>query len=153
MMNIEDIKTIMKLMAEYQLTEFSVEADGSNISIRRDAAAVAPVQALPAAVQVVPAAAASVAAPVAAPAPAAAPEKPAVTVESPLVGTFYSAPSPDAAPFVQVGDRVTPDTVICIIEAMKVMNEIKAEKSGVVKEIVAQNGQPVEYGQVLIILE
>ena len=62
-------------------------------------------------------------------------------------------PSPDAAPFVQVGDRVTPDTVICIIEAMKVMNEIKAEKSGVVKEIVAQNGQPVEYGQVLIVLE
>ena len=69
------------------------------------------------------------------------------------MGTFYSAPSPDSAPFVKVGDRVTPDTVICIIEAMKVMNEIKAEKSGVVKEIVAQNGQPVEYGQVLIILE
>ena len=69
------------------------------------------------------------------------------------MGTFYAAPSPDSAPFVQVGDRVTPDTVICIIEAMKVMNEIKAEKAGVVKEIVAQNGQPVEYGQVLIILE
>ena len=76
-----------------------------------------------------------------------------MTIESPLVGTFYAAPSPDAAPFVQVGDRVTPDTVICIIEAMKVMNDIKAEKSGIVKEIVAQNGQPVEYGQVLIVLE
>ena len=153
MMNIEDIKTIMKLMAEYQLTEFSVEADGSNISIRREAVAIGAVQAIPAAVQVLPPAAAPAAAPVAAPAPAAVPEKPAVTVESPLVGTFYAAPSPDAAPFVQVGDRVTPDTVICIIEAMKVMNEIKAEKSGVVKEIVAQNGQPVEYGQVLIVLE
>ena len=153
MMNIEDIKTIMKLMAEYQLTEFSVEADGSNISIRREAAAVAPVAvAAPAAVQVIPQAPVA-AAPAAAPAAPAAPEKPAVTVESPLVGTFYAASSPDAAPFVKVGDRVTPDTVICIIEAMKVMNEIKAEKSGVVKEIVAQNGQPVEYGQVLIVLE
>ena len=153
MMNIEDIKTIMKLMAEYQLTEFSAQADGTNISIRRDAAVVSPVAA-PAAVQVIPqAVAAAPAAVAAAPAPAAEPEKPAVTVESPLVGTFYAAPSPDAAPFVQVGDRVTPDTVICIIEAMKVMNEIKAEKSGVVKEIVAQNGQPVEYGQVLIVLE
>ena len=150
MMNIEDIKTIMKLMAEYQLTEFSVEAEGSNISIKRESAVPAAVAA-PVVMQQLPAAAA---APAAAPevAPAAG-KTPGVAVESPLVGTFYSAPSPDAAPFVQVGDRVTPDTVICIIEAMKVMNEIKAEKTGVVKEIVAQNGQPVEYGQVLIVLE
>lgn len=153
MMNIDDIKAVMKLMAEYQLTEFSVESDGSNICIRREstvaAVAAAPVvQAMP-----VPAAAPAVA-PAAPAASAAAPAPaPGTPVESPLVGTFYSAPSPDSAPFVKVGDRVTPDTVICIIEAMKVMNEIKAEKSGVVKEIVAQNGQPVEYGQVLIILE
>ena len=152
MMNIDDIKAVMKLMAEYQLTEFSVESDGSNICIRREstvaAVAAAPVvQPLPAPVAA-PAAAPAPAAPAAAPAPASG-----TPVESPLVGTFYSAPSPDSAPFVKVGDRVTPDTVICIIEAMKVMNEIKAEKSGVVKEIVAQNGQPVEYGQVLIILE
>ena len=153
MMNIEDIKTIMKLMAEYQLTEFSVEADGSNISMRREGSVNAVVQSVPqAAVQVLPAPAAVPAPAAAAPAAAAA-AAPAVTVESPLVGTFYAAPSPDAAPFIQVGDRVTPDTVIGIIEAMKVMNEIKAEKSGVVKEIVAQNGQPVEYGQVLIVLE
>ena len=151
-MNIEDIKTIMKLMAEYQLTEFSVEAEGSNISIRRDAAAVAPVAMPVAAVQSLPVASAPIAP---APAAAAAPAPAAVgtPIESPLVGTFYAAPSPESAPFVQVGDKVTPDTVICIIEAMKVMNEIKAEKSGVVKEIVAQNGQPVEYGQVLIVLE
>ncbi|MBQ7696246.1 MAG: acetyl-CoA carboxylase biotin carboxyl carrier protein, partial [Lentisphaeria bacterium] len=76
-----------------------------------------------------------------------------INIESPLVGTFYAAPSPDLPPFVKVGDKVTPDTVICIIEAMKVMNEVKAEKSGVVKEIVAQNGQPVEYGQILMVLE
>ena len=155
MMNIEDIKAIMKLMAEYQLTEFSVEADGSNISMRREGAVSAVVQSVPqAVVQAIPAAVAAPAAVPAAPAAApAAPAAPAVTVESPLVGTFYAAPSPDADPFIQVGDRVTPDTVIGIIEAMKVMNEIKAEKSGVVKEIVAQNGQPVEYGQVLIVLE
>ena len=152
MMNIEDIKSIMKLMAEYQLTEFSVEAEGSNIRIRREAAASV---AVPAAVPVLPAAAPAVPVAVAAPeAAAAVPEKASgIAVESPLVGTYYAAPSPDAEPFVKVGDRVTPDTVICIIEAMKVMNEIKAEKSGVVKEIVAQNGQPVEYGQVLIVLE
>ena len=150
-MNIEDIKTIMKLMAEYQLTEFSVEAEGSNISIKREAAAPAQI-AGPVVMQQLPAAAVPAPAAAVEAAPAAAPA-PGVVVESPLVGTFYAAPSPDAAPFVQVGDRVTPDTVICIIEAMKVMNEIKAEKTGVVKEIVAQNGQPVEYGQVLIVLE
>jgi acetyl-CoA carboxylase biotin carboxyl carrier protein len=153
MMNIEDIKTIMKLMAEYQLTEFSVEADGSNISMRREGSVSAVVQSIPQAVAIPAPVAAPAPAPAASAAPAAAPAAPGVTVESPLVGTFYAAPSPDAAPFIQVGDRVTPDTVIGIIEAMKVMNEIKAEKSGVVREIVAQNGQPVEYGQVLIVLE
>ena len=154
MMNIDDIKAIMKLMAEYQLTEFSVEAEGSNVRIRRDNAGGPAVQSAVPVLQSVPVPAAIPAAPAPAAAPAAA-EAPApgTPVESPLVGTFYAAPSPDSAPFVQVGDRVTPDTVICIIEAMKVMNEIKAEKAGVVKEIVAQNGQPVEYGQVLIILE
>ena len=153
MMNIDDIKAIMKLMAEYQLTEFSVEAEGSNVRIRRDNAGIPAVQSAVPVLQSVPVAAAVPApAPAAAPAAAEAPA-PGTPVESPLVGTFYAAPSPDSAPFVQVGDRVTPDTVICIIEAMKVMNEIKAEKAGVVKEIVAQNGQPVEYGQVLIILE
>jgi acetyl-CoA carboxylase biotin carboxyl carrier protein len=66
-----------------------------------------------------------------------------------MVGTFYSAPSPDAAPFVSVGQQISPDTTICIIEAMKVMNEIKAEVSGVVTEILAENGKPVQYGQPL----
>jgi acetyl-CoA carboxylase biotin carboxyl carrier protein len=95
------------------------------------------------------------AAPVAAaPAPAApaAAAAPAVTIDSPLVGTFYKAASPDAAPFVQVGDRVNADTTLCIIEAMKVMNEIKAEKSGVIKEILVENAQPVEYGQPLFVI-
>ena len=157
MMNIEDIKAIMKLMGEYQLTEFSVEADGSNICIRRENSVPTVIQAAaPAApvIQSIPVAAPAAAplAEAAAPAAPAAPASVGTPIESPLVGTFYSAPSPDSAPFVQVGDKVTPDTVICIIEAMKVMNEIKAEKSGTVKEILVENGQPVEYGQPIIVI-
>lgn len=74
-------------------------------------------------------------------------------IKSPMVGTYYSAPSPDAAPFVTVGQEITPDTVICIIEAMKVMNEVKAEVSGVVTEVCAENGKPVQFGQTLIRLK
>lgn len=84
----------------------------------------------------------------AAPAPAAGPE-----IKSPMVGTFYSASSPEAAPFVSVGQEVTPDTVVCIIEAMKVMNEVKAETSGVIAEICAENGKPVQFGQALFRLK
>jgi acetyl-CoA carboxylase biotin carboxyl carrier protein len=97
--------------------------------------------------------AAPVAAAPAAPAAAPAAAAPAKTIDSPLVGTFYRAASPDSDAFVNVGDRVTADTVIAIIEAMKVMNEIKAEKSGVIKEILVENGQPVEFGQPLFVIE
>ncbi|MCD6303814.1 MAG: acetyl-CoA carboxylase biotin carboxyl carrier protein, partial [Planctomycetes bacterium] len=83
----------------------------------------------------------------------APPEPPAednvVAIKSPMVGTFYAAESPDAEPYVSVGSQVGPDTVVCIVEAMKVMNEIKAECSGQIVEICVENGQPVEYGQVL----
>lgn len=101
----------------------------------------------------------------AAPAPAPAPAAPAAaapapaapvsveTIDAPLVGTFYRAASPEAQAFVKVGDHIAPDTVIGIIEAMKVMNEIKAEKSGVIKEVLVENGQPVEYGQPLFVIE
>ena len=142
-MKIDEIKDIVRLMAEYGLTEFNVEAEGCNLRICRTVNA-APAVA-PAAVPVIQAAPAA--------APAAEAVSAGIEVPSPLVGTFYRAASPDSAPFVQVGDRVTPDTVIGIIEAMKVMNEIKAEKSGVVKAIPAENGQIVEYGQPLLILE
>ncbi len=93
--------------------------------------------------------------PVAAPAPSAAPAaSPAPVsdlneIKSPMVGTFYASPSPDAAPFVSAGQAVTPDTVVCIIEAMKVMNEIKAEVAGTVAEVCAENGKPVQFGQAL----
>jgi acetyl-CoA carboxylase biotin carboxyl carrier protein len=83
----------------------------------------------------------------------AAPEPAGEVFKSPMVGTFYRASSPDSDPFVKVGDRVTPDRTLCIIEAMKVMNEIKAETDGEVAEILAQNGQPVEFGQPLFVLK
>ncbi len=88
----------------------------------------------------------------------AAPAEPArsdrtIEVTAPIVGTFYAAASPDAAPFVRVGDRVKPGTVLCIIEAMKLMNEIEAEATGVVREVLVDNGQPVEYGQTLFRIE
>jgi acetyl-CoA carboxylase biotin carboxyl carrier protein len=95
-------------------------------------------------------------APTAAPAPAAAPEAPAApeghVVKAPMVGTFYRSPSPDAKAFVEVGQTVKEGETVCIIEAMKLMNEIEADASGVVKAILVENGQPVEYGQPLLIL-
>lgn len=89
-------------------------------------------------------------APAAAPAVSAEPEN---TINAPIVGTFYISPSPDAQPFVKVGDEVTADTVVCIVEAMKVMNEIKAEKNGVIREILVENSTPVEYGQALFVID
>lgn len=146
-MQIDDIKVIVKLMQDHGITEFNIEADGCNLRICRsaaEAAAVAPAAlptAIPAAIPAAPVA------PAAAPAPA--PAAPVESIDSPLVGTFYRAASPEAKPFVSVGDKVQADTVVGIIEAMKVMNEIKAEKSGVIKEVLVENGQPVEYGQPL----
>jgi len=92
--------------------------------------------------------------PVSAAAPAvAAKDENIIEIKSPIVGTFYSSPSPDSPAYAKVGDKVNPETVVCIIEAMKVMNEIKAELSGTITEIVAQNGQAIEYGQVLFKLK
>lgn len=150
MMKIEEIEAIARIMSENDLSEFRIDVDDCKLCMRRGAkvsvAAAAPViHAAAPAVQ-----AAAPAAP-AAPAVEAAPEK-VETIDSPLVGTFYRATSPGAAPFVSVGDKVTPDTVVAIIEAMKVMNEIKAEKSGVVKEVLVENGNPVEYGQPLFVI-
>ena len=157
-MKIEEIKTIVKLMSDHDLTEFKIEAEAYNLCIRRGSGAAAPapvmVAAAPAPVQMaapVAAAAPAPAAPAAAPAPAAPVS--VETIDAPLVGTFYRAASPEAQAFVKVGDHIASDTVIGIIEAMKVMNEIKAEKSGVIKEVLVENGQPVEFGQPLFVIE
>jgi acetyl-CoA carboxylase biotin carboxyl carrier protein len=151
-MKIEEIKTIVKMMAENDLTEFKIEAEEYNLCIKRGRDKTQVITTAPA-----PAAVAAAVAPAAAPAPAAAAEKaapaPENTINSPIVGTFYTSPSPDAKPFVKVGDKVDPETVVCIVEAMKVMNEIKAEKSGVIKEVLVDNSTPVEFGQPLFVIE
>jgi acetyl-CoA carboxylase biotin carboxyl carrier protein len=154
-MKIEEIRTIVRLMSENDLSEFKIEAEEMRLCIKRGtnntpvittAAHLAPMAAAPA-----PAAAAPAAAAEEKSAPAADDNR--ETIDSPIVGTFYRAPSPDADPFIKVGARVEADTVVCIVEAMKVMNEIKAEKSGVIKEILVDNANPVEYGQPLFVLE
>ncbi len=150
-MEFEKIRSLVSMMGEYNLSEIKIEMDGCNLCLRRNCGEVV---AAPVAVAPAPVAVAAAPAPVAAAAApaAAAAEQPRVTIDSPLVGTLYRAPGPDAQPFVQVGDRVNPDTTICIIEAMKVMNEVKAEKSGVIKEILVENAQAVEYGQPLFVI-
>ncbi|MDD3153941.1 MAG: acetyl-CoA carboxylase biotin carboxyl carrier protein [Victivallaceae bacterium] len=156
-MRLEEIKSLVKLISEHELTEFKLETEEFNLSIRRGGApAAAPAVSMTAAPA--PAAAAAPSAPAlampaagaAAPAPAATPT---ATIKSPLVGTFYRSNSPEGESFVKVGDKVTPETIVCIIEAMKVMNEVKAECSGIVKDILAENGSPVEYGQALFVVE
>jgi len=153
MKNINEIKTIVELMSEHDLTEFKIEADEMHLCIRRGSDQQVTMVAPPTMPMQMPAQAPATAAAPAASAPAE--ESGGVqgeTIDSPMVGTFYSAASPDAAAFVQVGDSVTPETTVCIVEAMKVMNEIKAEKSGVIKEILVGNSQPVEYGQPLFVI-
>lgn len=156
-MKIEEIKTIVKLMSENDLTEFKIESEDMTLCMKRGARQVAPVvtQAILPAPPPAPAPAASSAIPAAAPAPVEAADKKdkSKIIESPIVGTFYRSNAPGAESFVKVGSKVDAETTVCIVEAMKVMNEIKAEKNGVIKEILIENGQPVEFGQALFILE
>jgi acetyl-CoA carboxylase biotin carboxyl carrier protein len=143
---LEELRRIVKLMKDNDLSYFQFEKDGFKVKLRRGAEQIF---AAPAAFAPPPAAAAAAPAPV-----AAAPAKPEGTeITSPMVGTFYSASSPGAAPFVSVGDTISVGQTICIIEAMKVMNEIKAEKSGVVTAIVAEDGTPVQFGATLFLLK
>ena len=160
-MKFEEIKNIVKLMSENDLTEFKIESEDMHLCIRRGSASASPViRSTPA----VPVAAtpectvAAVPAPVSAPAPALAPAAGGQVskdklIEAPIVGTFYRASTPGGDPFVKVGDHVSADQTVCIVEAMKTMNEIKAEKSGVIKEVLVENGEPVEFGQALFVLE
>ncbi|ANP75329.1 MULTISPECIES: acetyl-CoA carboxylase biotin carboxyl carrier protein [Vibrio] len=150
-MDIRKIKKLIELVEESGISELEISEGEESVRISRNSTApVAPVQyaAAPAPV----AAAAPAAAPVAA--EAAAPAVPAGhQVLSPMVGTFYGAPSPDAKPFVKVGQSVTAGETLCIVEAMKMMNQIEADKSGVVTAILVEDGQPVEFDQALVIIE
>ncbi len=154
MLSFEQIKELIELVAERRLQGVEIERSGFRLKIDGQAPAAAPAGAAPAAA---PAPAAVPAAP-AAPAGAAAPELPAAPpspsagahiVTSPIVGTFYQASSPDSDPFVTIGSRVRKGQVLCIIEAMKLMNEIESDVDGVVVEIFPQNAQAVEFGEPL----
>ena len=151
-MDLRKLKKLIDLVEESGIAEIEVTEGEEKVRITRTTAAAAPIYAAPA-----PAAAAPVAAPAApaAAAPAAAPAARDLSnaQKSPMVGTFSRAPGPNAAAFVEVGKQVTAGDTLCIIEAMKLMNEIEAEKSGVVKEILVENGTPVEYGEPLFIIE
>ena len=151
-MDIRKVKKLIELLDDSGIAEIEITEGEESVRISRYSAH-APVAAAPMV------AAAPVAAPVAAPAaaPAAAPvevvEEDGFEVTAPMVGTFYSSSSPGAAPYIQVGDRVNEGDTLCIIEAMKMMNQIEADVSGVVKSIRIQNGEPVEFGQVLFVID
>lgn len=151
-MELDQIKAIVGMMKENDLSEFSMESDGLKIRIKRG----------PEGFQQTVTVAAPAPAPVAAPAPvpvapppvgaAAAPATPPAGIKyitSPMVGTFYRSPSPDAPAYIEVGKTVDEESVVCIIEAMKVMNEIKSEIKGTIVEVLVESAKPVEYGQKL----
>ncbi|WP_423598162.1 acetyl-CoA carboxylase biotin carboxyl carrier protein [Roseateles sp. MS654] len=157
-MDLRKLKTLIDLVSESNISELEItEADGKVRIVKSDGQpVVAAMPMMQAAPQMVAAPAVAQAAPVAA-APAAAAPAPAAetghTVKSPMVGTFYRASSPNAKPFAEVGQQVKEGDAICIIEAMKIMNEIEADKTGTIVKILVENGQPVEFGQALIVIE
>jgi acetyl-CoA carboxylase biotin carboxyl carrier protein len=151
-MDIRKVKKLIELLDESGIAEIEITEGEESVRISRYAQnvaapapmAMAPMAAAPAAVA---------AAPAAAPLVAAEPEEDGFEVNAPMVGTFYAASSPGAAPYVQVGDRINEGDTLCIIEAMKMMNQIEADVSGIVKSIRLQNGEPVEFGQTMIVID
>ena len=150
-MNLDEIKSILQLMEANKLVEFEYEDEGRRLKLRRQDDRVVTTAVPMAAPAAAPLSAPTSAAPAAVPEPA----RPSNLTEfkSPLVGTFYRSAKPDSDPFVNVGDEINPEKVICIIEAMKVMNEIKAEMGGIVREILVKNGQAVEFGEPMFLIE
>ncbi len=153
-MDIRKVKKLIELLDESGIAEIEITEGEESVRISRYAqgapaapvathvAAPAPVAAAPAAAPAAPAAAAP-----------AEPEEDGFEVTAPMVGTYYSSSSPGAAPYVQVGDRINEGDTLCIIEAMKMMNQIEADVSGVIKSIRIQNGEPVEFGQTLFVID
>ena len=154
-MNIDEITRIAELMTAHNLAEFVIESPEIKLSLKRSGGhAETTVPVVPAPVAA-PASATHMPDPAVVPAAAVAakPAEKIISIDSPIVGTFYLAPAPDAPPFVKVGDKVNEDTVVCIVEAMKVMNEVKAEKRGVIRRVLVENAKPVEFGQPLFELD
>ena len=163
MLDIRKLKELIRLMVENELTEIDLKDEKETVSLRREGSQAPVVQVSPAQAATVP-----VAAPAPAPAPAPAASAPAAPapasepspadtsnleqITSPMVGTFYSAAKPESPAFANVGDTVTADTTICIVEAMKIFNEIKAEQSGVIEKVLVSNGDSVEFGQALFLV-
>ncbi len=151
-MDLRKLKTLIELVETSGIAELEIQEGEERVRITRmptsapSVAASTPVFSVPAPVAASPAA-------VAAAPPAAPPVADGHVVKSPMVGTFYRSATPGAKPFVEVGDAVTEGMPLCIIEAMKLMNEIEADKAGVVKSILAENGQPVEFGQPLFVID
>ena len=153
-MDLRKLKKLIDLVEESGIAEIEVTEGEEKVRITRSLAVPQPVYAAAPAVAAAPAPAAAAAAPVAAAGAPAAPARDLSKAQtSPMVGTFYRAPGPNAPVFVEVGQSVNAGDTLCIIEAMKLMNEIEAERSGVVKEILVENGQPVEFGEPLFIIE
>ena len=154
-MDLTDIRQLVELMDEHGLSHFRLEKEEFELELKKGTdieAAKDLLSAMPS-VGAAPAAAPVAAAPVAVSAPTADVPAPAgESISSPMVGTFYRKPAPDADMFVNVGDKISEGQVICIIEAMKVMNEINAEKSGVIKDICVEDGTPVQFGDDLFLL-
>jgi len=159
LMDLRKLKTLIDLVSESNISELEItEADGKVRIVKADPAAAAMAAAPAPVLQTAPAQLAPVAAqPVAAPQAAAAPQAPAAitghVVKSPMVGTLYRASTPGGKPFADVGQAVKEGETICIIEAMKIMNEIEADKTGTITQVLCENGQAVEYGQPLFVIE
>ena len=155
-MDIRKVKKLIELLDESGIAEIEITEGEDSVRITRHSPLMPIVQAAPVAAPIAIAPAAAAPAPVAPAAPAAPdaePEEEGSAVTAPMVGTYYSAPSPGSPPFVQVGDQVNEGDTLCIIEAMKMMNQIDAEVSGTIKSMRVQNGEPVEYGQILFVID
>ncbi len=143
-MELEDLKALIELLKDTDITELQVEKEGTRLKIKREKILT------------------SIEVPLQKPShihnkhvevPAEEETQRLITITSPIVGTFYRAPSPDANPFVEIGSKVSKGQVLCIVEAMKLMNEIESEVDGIIVKILVENGQPVEYGEPLFLIE
>lgn len=152
-MDIRKVKKLIELLDESGIAEIEITEGEESVRISRYSQNAPPVVAAPAPAPVAAPAAAPAAPAAAPPAAPAEPEETGFQVTAPMVGTFYASSSPGSAPYVQVGDRVNEGDTLCIIEAMKMMNQIEADVSGKIKSIRIQNGEPVEYGQTLFVID
>ena len=155
-MDLRKLKKLIDLVQESGIGDIEITEGEEKVRICRQAPGVAPMMMAAPGMQPMQYAAGAgmpAAAPAAAPAPAAPPEPKGHQLKSPMVGTFYRAPSPGAPPFIEVGQQVTKGQTLCIIEAMKLLNEIESDATGTVKAVLVENGQPVEYGQPLFTIE